>query len=223
MPLTPTDWNAVVIGRWNRALLTPQYIVRELFEEPAETEVRIEFPIDAVGPFRLSHKGLVVVVAGDRLIVEATANDADCLDRARVIALRAVEDLGKTPLAVAGYNLRYRGSREDQALIALTDDTELRGRKRLADAACKVKGQNVTWIADWNGVKIALNLMRQEDDPALGTNINFECGEGNYEYERRAENRSSIQKWLSEPASAVVTQARKLLTEVLGVPPESVP
>ena len=38
MPLEPYDWNVVVLGRWDRALLTSQGIASRLFQLPPEAE-----------------------------------------------------------------------------------------------------------------------------------------------------------------------------------------
>jgi hypothetical protein len=53
MPLKPYDWNVVVLGHWNQAILTPQGIAERLFQLPSETEIGIEVPMDAIGPFRV--------------------------------------------------------------------------------------------------------------------------------------------------------------------------
>ncbi len=44
MPLEPGEWNVVILGRWNRAIPTPQGIASRLFQLPPETEIGIEVP-----------------------------------------------------------------------------------------------------------------------------------------------------------------------------------
>ena len=54
MLLEPGDWNVVIVGHWNRAILTPQGIATRLLQLPPETEIGIEVPMDAIGPYRVS-------------------------------------------------------------------------------------------------------------------------------------------------------------------------
>src|SRR5262245_15714431 len=110
MPLEPYDWNVVVLGRWNRAILTPQGIASRLFQLPPETEIGIEVPIDAIGPFRVSHGKLTVMVSEAQLMVEARENNFPSLERAMRVARRAMEDLPRTPVFAAGFNIRVQGA-----------------------------------------------------------------------------------------------------------------
>src|SRR6516165_8300462 len=70
MPLVPCEWNVVVMGRWNRAILTPQGIATRLFQLPLNTSIGVEVPMDGIGPYRVSHDRLVVMVSEAWLIVE---------------------------------------------------------------------------------------------------------------------------------------------------------
>src|SRR5437867_4460257 len=102
MALIPADWNVIVIGRWNRAILTPQGIVTRLFQLPPETDVGIEVPMDAIGPYRVIHDGLVVMVSSSQLIVETQEHSFPSLQRAMHIASRAMTSLPETPMRAAG-------------------------------------------------------------------------------------------------------------------------
>src|SRR5437016_1158114 len=114
MPLEAYDWNVMVLGRWNRAILTPQGIASRLFQLPPETEIGIEVPMDAIGPFRVSHEDLTVMVGGSHLMVEARENDLPSLERALRVARRAMESLPETPVVAAGFNIRAQGAGEDR-------------------------------------------------------------------------------------------------------------
>src|SRR6266478_1019531 len=126
MPLEPYDWNVVVLGRWNRAILTPNGIASRLFELPPETEIGIEVPMDAIGPFLVSHGDLTVMVGGAQLMVQATENNFSSLERAMRVARRAMEKLPETPVVAAGFNIRAQGSGEDGHLGPLIEATQLR-------------------------------------------------------------------------------------------------
>lgn len=212
MPLVATDWNVIVIGRWNRALLTPNYIIKDLFQHPKGTQVQVEFPMDAVGPFRLRHDGLVVMVTGPQLIVELQSNDYDSLDYAKRIAVRAAEELAKTPLTVAGYNIRFHSEQEDPALQPLLEATELWGRDRLARSGYEVNRQSVAWVADWDGGKITVTLVRANSDKNLEVNFNFE---------RVGEGREELIDWLRRPTTEAKAHVERICVDVLGLPQEA--
>src|SRR5438128_129219 len=110
MPLETYDWNVVVLGHWNRAILTPQGIASRLFQLPPETEIGIEVPMDAIGPFRIANGDLTVMVGTSQLMVEARENNFSSLERAMRVARRAMENLPETPVVAAGFNIRAQGT-----------------------------------------------------------------------------------------------------------------
>src|SRR4051812_42213395 len=119
MPLEPGDWNVVVVGRWNRSILTPQGIASRLLQLPPGTEVGIEVPMDAIWPYRVSYGDLVIMVSEQQLIVEAAENSFPSLQRAMRVVYRAMQNLPETPVFAAGFNIRCKGSVEDETLAPL--------------------------------------------------------------------------------------------------------
>ena len=209
MPLLPKDWNVAVIGGWNPALLTPQYIAKDLLGIPEGSDIKIEVPIDVVGPFRVSHDGLVVMVTSTRLIIEATANDFASLESAKEVALRAMLALPKTPLTVAGYNLRYSIPELDPSLGPLVEATQLVGDNRFKEAGYPLARRDVVWVVDWEGGKMSVGLTR-EGQVATGLTFNFE----------RVGDREHLEAWLKRPANQSKSQMDRIVTEVLGLSPE---
>ncbi len=211
MPLVPTNWNVVVIGRWNRALLTPQYIARELFQCPEGVEVGIEVPLDVVGPYRVRHDRLVVMVTSSQLIVEVEDNDFPSLARARTLCARAIEGLPRTPLAVAGYNIRYRSQEPDERLNVLIEATQLWGDTRFRDADYRLSHRGVNWITDWEGGKVGVYLTREQNDAALGLNFNFE----------RQGGREDLVAWLGRPIDEARGHTERILRDVFRMEREA--
>src|SRR5260221_12140440 len=96
-------WTVVDLGKWNRAIYTPQGIGERLFKLPlAEHEFEVEVPLNVVGPFRVKYQGLCVSVGDDRMIIEATSSDYESLGRAVAIGHKAVNDVPHTPFTPAG-------------------------------------------------------------------------------------------------------------------------
>src|ERR1051326_5820594 len=108
MPAEAFEWTVVVVGAWNRAILTPSGVARHLFGLEGEPVVQVELPLEYQGPIKISYGSLTVVPATDRIIVEMGDATYDNLGAACEIARRALEGLPETPVRAAGINLRYR-------------------------------------------------------------------------------------------------------------------
>jgi len=80
---------------------------RRLFELPPETPVEIEVAIDRPAPFRVKHKGLIVTVASNSLVIETELATPTELARAAGLAQRALQTLPETPVVAVGLNLMY--------------------------------------------------------------------------------------------------------------------
>ncbi|MBY0522907.1 MAG: hypothetical protein K2R98_05895 [Gemmataceae bacterium] len=212
MPLEPYDWNVVVLGHWNRAILTPQGIASRLFQVPSETEIGIEVPMDAIGPFRVSHRDLTVIVEGGRLMVEARENNFPSLERAMRVARRGMESLPETPVMAAGLNIRAQGAGEDEHLGPLIKATQLRWDREFEGAGYPIFRRDVTWVADWQAGKISVNLSREDQDRVLRVNANFE----------RAGNRDELMTWLARPVEEVEDQVRRIFFGVFALQTEAV-
>jgi hypothetical protein len=55
MALSPERWSVVIIGRWNRAILTPAGIAKRVFGEPETKLMDVEVPLDGLSPYRVRH------------------------------------------------------------------------------------------------------------------------------------------------------------------------
>src|SRR5437660_12912199 len=106
-----------------------------LYQLPPETEIGIEVPMDAIGPFRVSHGHLTVMVTGAQLMVETEEDTFPGLERAMRVARRGMESLPETPVAAAGFNVRAQGSGEDGNLGPMSAATQ-----RTWDGPCRAAG-----------------------------------------------------------------------------------
>lgn len=132
MELQATDWNVVVVGAWNTAILTPDGIRKRLFELPEGTPVDIEVAVDRPGYFRVRHGGTLVTPSPTILDVMGGLGDYDSLSKACAVAKKALFNLPETPVAAAGINIRYRIDQLPDELIdlikvSLDDDLSDRG------------------------------------------------------------------------------------------------
>jgi hypothetical protein len=212
MPLEPCDWNVVVVGRWNRAILTPQGIATRLILLPPETEIGIEVPMDAIGPYRVRHRDIVVMVSSAQLIVESTENNFPSLQRAMRIAYRAMESLPETPVFAAGFNIRCQGTGDDGRLAPLITATESNWDQAFVRSGYPILRRDVTWVADWQNGKISVNLTRDLNEHLLRVHLNFD----------RGGTREEMMTWLARPIEEVKDQVRRIFTGVFNLQVEAV-
>jgi len=108
MNLEPHDWNVVVVGFWNRAILTPQGIATKIFDLPRSTPVDVQIAIDGIAPPRVRHEGIIVSVDDKVLTIHPETFTGTYLERAIGVARRAKTILPETPIMAFGANLRYK-------------------------------------------------------------------------------------------------------------------
>jgi len=204
MLLTPAEWNVVVVGRWNRAILTPQGIITELFGQPEGTQFAIEVPVDGIGPYRVSYDDLVVMADWSRLTVEATKNDYDSLAKAMAIAHKAIENLPVTPLSAAGYNVRYRGESGGDQPRALLEAVRHTWDGRFVDAGYPVAQRGLSRAVEWEGGRILVSLSSEKSGP-VALDVNFE----------RGGHREAMMEWLRVPAKDIRVQVETILRNVV--------
>lgn len=204
MNLIGYDWNVVVIGFWNPAILTPEGIARRLFGLEKGTPIAIEVPIEGLAPYRVKHDDLIVTAETGRLAVSPNAPNYVLLDRARGIAVRAIEALPETPVTATGFNIRVSLESPPEALFraltpsldALLSDADFSIEARLLHRALKC-GEGI------------LNLSIEQRDK-LSVQLNFH---------RQSTKGTELVSWLRQPIEDVQDIVASIFEKVIGIPP----
>ncbi|MGD9161455.1 MAG: hypothetical protein PVG39_23785, partial [Desulfobacteraceae bacterium] len=101
------NWNAVVVGKWNPAILTPKGVAKEIFEKDENEPIDVLVPLDAMSPYKVRIDDLFISADFERLIIDCEKNDWKSLEKAMKYSHKAIDALPKTPLTAAGFNVRY--------------------------------------------------------------------------------------------------------------------
>lgn len=206
MSFRPDEWNIVIAGAWNPAILTPDGIRGRLLELPAGTPVTVEISIDLPGFVRVRQEGLIIAALPDRLVLAPEVSDLASMRKASEAGRRALESLNQTPVRAAGVNFRYRCSPPPQelsdAVRAPLDQTldglysnRARATKRSLDLAPG-----------------AINLELRDDGETMTAELNFHLD---------STEPSKLAEWLGD-VDGYHTKAEALLA-ALGVRIEGVP
>jgi hypothetical protein len=207
MALVPNDWSVVVIGHWNRAILSPAGIAKRLFKLPEGTPVQVLVPLDVVAPYHVRHENVTVVPGSDRLVVQPARSTFANLVEAIAITRRALEDLPRTPVSAAGLNLRYKS---DEAIQVLQDLTASPWDDRIDAKGQVIHSRSIIRAIDWRDGKITTSVT-QENSGACSVLLNFDF--------RSAESEKLVE-WLNVSDADLEAQARLILHDTIGLSPE---
>lgn len=118
MAISAYDWNVVIAGSWNRAILTPQGIGKFVFGLTDSTSLQLELSINSIDPPRVTYDDVSVRVFSNRIILDcATCSDVN-MDKSLRYGRTSLSQLIYTPVQAAGFNFRYRF--RDSGTIDLT-------------------------------------------------------------------------------------------------------
>ena len=210
MPLTPKEWSVVVVGRWNRAILTPAGIAKRLFCLDESTPVEVSIAIDALAPPQVKHAGITVVAGWDRLIVQPETCDFDGLGEAMAKACRAMENLPETPVTAAGMNVKYAASEPLEPLqqIAWHEWWDA----QLSDQSYEIAGRSLMRALKWSEGQINFTV-GEEANGAFLVQFNFHRGSTNVD---------DLKKWVSTPVSEIEGQTKRLLFNCMQIKEEDI-
>ena len=203
MPGKPFDWNVVVTGAWNTAILTPNGIASRLFGLPPETPVEVLVPLDRQDPIRVVHDGMTVVPSSNRLVVAPINCTAQGLGKASKLAIKAIQSLPETPTTAAGINVRYRFDSLPDELIKIgssgLDD-------RLAETDQKILAKTLRRSLAWKAG--LLNIEVHEGQDASGFLI--------FNFHRESTKGRDLEEWLGQVES-MTTSIEGMLQRTLKV------
>lgn len=210
MVLEPVNWNVVVVGHWNRAILTPQGIATRLFKKAEDTEFKVEVPADAIGPYKVHLEGLIIRAASSLLSIELEKQSLLLQTKAMSIAREAIECLPETPIIAGGFNFRFRAPVGSEEINQLSKLIHSEVDKRLERTSNRILGRACTWKTSHHAG--LLNMEVSIDDEGLLLTYNFHCDL----------NREEIIAWLRTPSSDAVESIRELSSQILELDEEFV-
>lgn len=204
MVFKPNDWSVVVVGRWNRAILTPAGIGKRIFNLPEGTPLEVLIAIDTIAPSQVKYDGITVIAGSDRLIIRPEKLDFDNLAKSQNLAKQAIESLPETPILAVGINIKFE-SDEYTSLIEESVNTSL--DDRLSDSGFEIKARGLhRAIVRNDGL---LNMSVGEDDNGK-THITFN-------FELKSDDISAQKNWLGSSAEELKNTVEQVLTNVLQI------
>lgn len=203
MQVQTFDWNAIVVGAWNLAILTPHGVASRLFGLPPGTPIEVQVALDNPAPLRVVHSGITVTPAVGLLQVQPDAHTVDGIVAASAIAARAIEKLPETPVSAAGVNFRFRF---DALPDVLTDALRSALDDRLALTDQHVQSRTLRRALAWKQGSLRIEVV--EEEAASGTLL--------VNFHRANATGAELIAWFQE-AKLMFEHTMTLLNQTLGV------
>ncbi len=160
----PSDWNIVILGAWNTAILTPAGIARRLLQLPPETPLEVQVPINELGPIKVRYEGIIIEPSSSRLVIQPAQSTEESLGKAVEIAQRALNGLPETPFSAGGLNIRFLFESAPDSLIdagtSSIDDI-------LSDNGLTTVEKKFNRMIRWEQGVLNLDVQEREDSSAL--------------------------------------------------------
>lgn len=199
MSLRPVDWNVVIIGRWNPAILTPNGIAKRIFEVEEGKPVGVSVPLDGVSPYRVRSpdEKIIVVTGSERLIITVSKCNYDSLGEAMAAGVKVLKWLPETPVSAAGFNVRFRASEGVPQIIDLVNSGV---DSYLSDIPYKIIRRTLGRSVEYNNGE--LNITITAGDERVEVLFNFH---------RRSSVHDDLKKWLETPTKNIMLNVNELL------------
>ncbi len=203
MRLEPFNWDVVIVGHWNRAILTPNGIAKRLFKLEEGTGIEVFVPVNVLEPAKVKHEGIVVTVEERRLVISTVKPSYKAIQRAMQTGCNALKDLPETPVFATGFNIRFKITDYPAQLDEMTDswlDTNL------SDAGYEIVSRGVKRQIRVKGGILAkgiVNLLasKREDKP-LKIDFNFH---------RDSNNVAELIEWLDVSEANLNSEVSQVL------------
>ncbi|QDV38078.1 hypothetical protein [Tautonia plasticadhaerens] len=209
MLIAPVDWSVVVLGAWNRAILTPSGISKRLFGLPAGTQLEVFVPLDVLAPFKVRHEDINVIAGSDRLIISPEYSTNAGIKKAMGIAKKALQSLPETPVTAAGINFRYKS---EKPLEALAEAVGHEIDQAFSDLELLVLTRSVSRAVRWKKGEIRI-VVSQEADQNYSILLNFH---------RESNETKDLIEWFSITTGTLSKQVDDILYKCLGIPDGSI-
>jgi hypothetical protein len=206
MELEPFNWDVVIVGYWNRAILTPNGVAQRLFELPTGSGIEVFIPIDSLESHKVKHGGIIVKVDDRQIVIETEKPGYEAMSKAMQVGCRALQKLPETPVLAAGFNIRYKISNVplpiDEITSSLLD-------AKLSDIECEIISRGLgrkVRLKDESFKKGILNLsITKNEDSSIKIELNFH---------RDSKSTKDLSEWLTVPIGDIQKQVDSVIRQI---------
>jgi len=210
MGAKPFTWNVIIIGAWNRAILTPNGISKRLLKLTDKTPVQVAVAMDGLAPCKIKHNQLIVMVDDNLLEIATEDTDFTTMAKAMEIGRNALESLPETPIVAGGYNIRYKfDSIEDEILDLIKTPID----SALSKAQYTFTTRQIKRTIVFGKGLINLTLSYNSNKGTTSVEFNFHCN---------SKKHAELIEWFSIKEADLKETISNLMSKVIGVNMEEI-
>lgn len=161
------EWNHVLVGQWNLAILNPDWLNANVFQN---TQIGIELLFGLIQPQMKYVSGTVsMVTRADQVIIAVLEPTKEALSTAETVAVRLLESLPVTPVSAIGTNFGYVATDVDPKLAQVFSTSD---RDQLSEAGYEISSTSL--VRTFTVLDRTLNFrLSQMQDGSVRFNFNY--------------------------------------------------
>lgn len=162
------NWTVVIPGSWNVRIFSPEWMVKNLFENNEQIQIELNFESGII-KIRFSTDNLVLIPANDRFIIGAKNISDETLQKAEKVAQKLLDTLSHTPILGFGVNFGFIEQNPSAELISLFQLNDL---LKISNLGAIVKSAEMTRKLIIN--EEIINIRHTLDEESnFGIHLNF--------------------------------------------------
>lgn len=171
MKILDDSVSIVLVGKWNKYILDPEWIAKNLFNEE---KIQVEFPILNFDlPPRFSHENIRIVLNKDRLEFFALSYSKSVFDRIEEMIKTVTNILKHTPTGAFGINFEYNTDSNDQRLLELFEFSDNNGIIDSDESLPSITEMAITRTLELDDRKIKFTLKKTDLNISFRFNFHY--------------------------------------------------
>ncbi len=115
----------VIVGAWNIAIFTPEWIKNNVLRDDDFPEFKIEYPLNVLQSLRYTTSDFAFCIADNKLLF-SLLTDSTKAEKELISVINAIcQKLPHTPVSALGINFCFETDKEIEAIKGLSDTIEL--------------------------------------------------------------------------------------------------
>lgn len=202
MQIKELSYSVVIAGKWNPAILTPPWLVANLFDD--NPQMQIEFSLNFDMPSRFRVKNIIIAPSVDRVILLSIDNSDDSLNLMEAVAIKLCNILSHTPIVAVGINFGFIEKQNKDGLLPLMNFSD---SNDITDDGWTISNQSIKRKLVKNEYTINLSI-------SLDDNSDFHF---DFNYNYKANNAVQVSACLLNKVVVYKNQATSLLNELFNL------
>jgi len=155
MKILPDSLTLIIVGKWNRYILTVDWLAKNIFQTD---NVQIEFSLDFDLPPRFTKDGIRIIPTENRITFIALKYDDVVFSRIEKMTLRLAKLLPVTPVTAFGINFKFVEESPKSELLSLF---ELADNNKLSDNDIRIEDYFLKRKMIVNNRVLNLNIIQE--------------------------------------------------------------